>query len=258
MLTCFRDNIAFFNVADGSHRTTIPLENTIFTRAQEPLDNGISFADAFYSFGINYPGAITNNNYPNFLQNLKAPDGSIRDLGTVDILRDRAVSRALVFTRTKHRANRLMRHLADKGIQVDAIHSNRSQTQRQRTLTDFHKGRIRVLVATDVVARGIDVEDISHVINYELPNDAQNYVHRVGRTARAGTAGIALSFCDASEVLMLKGIEKLIRQDLPAMEAHAFHSTAVASLRLRPPVSVGPTQWRSFSPRNASRRRFGR
>jgi len=176
----------------------------------------------------------------------------------IDILKDRSVSRVLVFTRTKHRANRLMRHLADKGIQVDAIHSNRSQTQRQRTLTDFHKGRIRVLVATDVVARGIDVEDISHVINYELPNDAQNYVHRVGRTARAGTAGIALSFCDASEVLMLQGIEKLIRQDLPAMEAHAFHSTAVASLRLRPPVSVGPTQWRSFSPRNASRRRFGR
>ena len=177
----------------------------------------------------------------------------------IDILRDRSVSRALVFTRTKHRANRLMRHLADKGIQADTIHSNRSQAQRQRTLTDFHKGRIRVLVATDVVARGIDVEDISHVINYELPNDAQNYVHRVGRTARAGTAGIALSFCDASEVLMLKGIEKLIRQDLPAMEAHAFHSTSVASLhRVRPAVSAGATQWRSFGPRNASRRRLGR
>src|SRR5271156_3274774 len=89
VLTCFRDNIAFFNIADGKHQTTIPLENMIFTRAQEPLDNGISFADAFYSFGINYPGAITNNNYPNFLQNLNAPDGFIRDLGTVDILRDR-------------------------------------------------------------------------------------------------------------------------------------------------------------------------
>src|SRR5437764_1125249 len=89
VLTCFRDNIAFFNIADGKHQTTIPLENMIFTRAQEPLDNGLSFADTFYSFGINYPGAITNNNYPNFLRNLSTPDGQLRDLGTVDILRDR-------------------------------------------------------------------------------------------------------------------------------------------------------------------------
>jgi hypothetical protein len=104
VLTCFRDNIAFFNIADGKHQTTIPLENMIFTRAQEPLDNGISFADAFYSFGINYPGAITNNNYPNFLQNLNAPDGSIRDLGTVDILRDRerGVPRYNQFRRLLH------------------------------------------------------------------------------------------------------------------------------------------------------------
>lgn len=104
MLICFRDNIAFFDVADGKHQATIPLENTIFTRAQEPLDNGISFADAFYSFGINYPGAITNNNYPDFLQNLKSPDGFIRDMGTVDILRDRerGVPRYNQFRRLLH------------------------------------------------------------------------------------------------------------------------------------------------------------
>jgi len=176
----------------------------------------------------------------------------------IDILQDRSVRRALVFTRTKHRADRLMRHLVGKGIPADAIHSNRSQTRRQRSLANFDRGRIRVLVATDVVARGIDVEGISHVINYELPNDVESYVHRVGRTARAGAAGIALSFCDATEVLIVRAIEKLIRQDLPAMEGHAFHSAAVASLhRQRPAVSARPVQWRSFGPRNPNGRRLG-
>ena len=127
----------------------------------------------------------------------------------IDILQDRSVRRALVFTRTKHRADRLMRHLVGKGIPADAIHSNRSQTRRQRSLANFDRGRIRVLVATDVVARGIDVEGISHVINYELPNGVESYVHRVGRTARAGAARIALSFCEATEVLIVKAIEKV-------------------------------------------------
>jgi ATP-dependent RNA helicase RhlE len=169
----------------------------------------------------------------------------------VDILRGEGVRRALVFTRTKHRADRVMRHLSRNGISADAIHSNKSQNGRQRSLTAFDRGRISVLVATDIVARGIDVEGISHVINYELPNDAESYVHRVGRTARAGTAGVALSFCDASEIVMLKGIEKLIRCELPASEQHAFHSSAVASLRNPSPRSP---QWRSFGPRG----RFGR
>jgi ATP-dependent RNA helicase RhlE len=175
----------------------------------------------------------------------------------VDILKDRTVRRALVFTRTKHRAERLMRHLAGNGIAADAIHSNRTQNRRQRTLANFDKGQIRVLVATDVVARGIDVENISHVINYELPNDSESYVHRVGRTARAGAAGIALSFCDASEVLILKGIEKLIRHELPVVEGHAFHSTAVASLhtlRTDGSTTARPGQWRSFGPRRAGGR----
>jgi ATP-dependent RNA helicase RhlE len=173
----------------------------------------------------------------------------------VDILQGSDVRRALVFTRTKHRADRLMRHLSRNGISADAIHSNKSQNGRQRSLAAFDKGRITVLVATDIVARGIDVEGISHVINYELPNDAESYVHRVGRTARAGAAGIALSFCDASEIFMLKGIEKLIQHELPAVEGHAFHSTTVASLhRQRPGDSGRPVQWRSFGPRGG---RFG-
>ncbi len=177
----------------------------------------------------------------------------------VDILQGSDVRRALVFTRTKHRADRVMRHLSRNGISADAIHSNKSQNGRQRSLAAFDKGRITVLVATDIVARGIDVEGISHVINYELPNDAESYVHRVGRTARAGAAGIALSFCDASEILMLKGIEKLIQHELPAAEEHAFHSTAVASLHKQGTGASGrPAHWQSFSPRGRFGRRQGR
>ena len=177
----------------------------------------------------------------------------------VDILQGKDVRRALVFTRTKHRADRVMRHLSRNGISADAIHSNKSQNGRQRSLAAFGNGRITVLVATDIVARGIDVEGISHVINYELPNDAESYVHRVGRTARAGAAGIALSFCDADEIVMLRGIEKLIRHELPSAEGHAFHSTAVASLhKQRPGAGGGPAQRRSFGPRSPfARRRAG-
>jgi ATP-dependent RNA helicase RhlE len=173
----------------------------------------------------------------------------------VDILRGNDVQRALVFTRTKHRADRVMRHLSRSGITADAIHSDKSQQGRQRSLAAFDKGRIRVLVATDIMARGIDVEGISHVINYELPNDAESYVHRVGRTARAGAAGVALSFCDASEILMLTGIEKLIQHKLPSMEDHAFHSIIAASLcRPRENASTRPVQWRSFGSRGRSGR----
>jgi ATP-dependent RNA helicase RhlE len=172
----------------------------------------------------------------------------------VDILQGKDVHRALVFTRTKHRADRVMRHLARSGISADAIHSNKSQNGRRRSLAAFDNGRIRVLVATDIMARGIDVEGISHVINYELPNDAESYVHRVGRTARAGAAGVAISFCDASEILMLRGIEQLIQHKLPSVEDHAFHSTVAASLyRPRESASSRPVQWRSFG----SRGRFG-
>jgi ATP-dependent RNA helicase RhlE len=172
----------------------------------------------------------------------------------VDILQGKDVRRALVFTRTKHRADRVMRHLSRSGISADAIHSNKSQNGRQRSLAAFDTGRVRVLVATDIMARGIDVEGISHVINYELPNDAESYVHRVGRTARAEASGIALSFCDASEILMLRDIEKLIQHELPSVEDHAFHSTTAASLyKPRAGASERPVQWRSFG----SRGRFG-
>jgi ATP-dependent RNA helicase RhlE len=156
----------------------------------------------------------------------------------VDVLKGASVRRALVFTGTKHRADRVTRDLGRAGISAGAIHSNKSQNQRQGTLTAFHQGRIAVLVATDIVARGIDVDRITHVINYELPKDAGNYVHRVGRTARAQESGIAISFCDATEMPLLRGIEKLIRQELPAGDVHPFHSDNVESMRRQRPSSA--------------------
>ena len=155
-----------------------------------------------------------------------------------DILKGEGVQRALVFTRTKHRANRIARQLADDGISADAIHSNKSQGARQRALAAFDHGRVKVLVATDIVARGIDVDGISHVINFEMPKEPESYVHRIGRTARAGADGIALSFCDAQELSMLIGIEKLTRSALIPFEDHPFHSANIASLRHRPGASI--------------------
>jgi len=124
------------------------------------------------------------------------------------------MDRVLVFTRTKHGADRVVRKLAQDGIEACAIHGNKSQPQRERALGQFRKGQVRVLVATDIAARGIDVSGISHVINYELPNVAEQYVHRIGRTARAGADGVALSFCDGEERAYLRDIEKLTRQTI--------------------------------------------
>ena len=131
-----------------------------------------------------------------------------------DILDDPALSRVLVFARTKHRANRVAAQLEKGGVAAEAMHGNKSQGARQRALERFRRGEARVLVATDIAARGIDVDDISHVINYELPNVPESYVHRIGRTARAGAGGIAYSFCDAGERESLGQIERLIRQRL--------------------------------------------
>jgi ATP-dependent RNA helicase RhlE len=147
-----------------------------------------------------------------------------------EILKNNEIERALVFTRTKVGAEFIMKLLKNYGVSTDAIHSDRFQKERQRALSAFDQGKIRVLVATDIVARGIDVEGISHVINYELPNDPESYVHRIGRTARAGAAGTALSFCDAGEVAMLEGIEKLTGHPLTTIEDHPYHSAFVAGL----------------------------
>ncbi|MDE2184006.1 MAG: DEAD/DEAH box helicase [Alphaproteobacteria bacterium] len=127
------------------------------------------------------------------------------------LLGDANLERVIVFTRTKHCANRVAEHLGKSGFSVDAIHGNKSQNARQRALTRFRSGEARILVATDIAARGIDVENVSHVINFELPNEPESYVHRIGRTARAGAGGVAISFCDASENAYLRDIERLTR-----------------------------------------------
>jgi ATP-dependent RNA helicase RhlE len=115
-------------------------------------------------------------------------------------------------------------------IQAAAIHGNKSQNARQNALTNFKNGRIRILVATDIAARGIDVDNLTHVINYELPNVPETYVHRIGRTGRAGASGIALSFCDGEERAYLKDIQKLIKQSIPVMEEHPYRSTGRAHI----------------------------
>jgi ATP-dependent RNA helicase RhlE len=135
----------------------------------------------------------------------------------IELLKDLALNRVIVFTRTKHGANKVTEHLSKNKIETDAIHGNKSQNARQRALEAFRAGKIRVLVATDIAARGIDIDDISHVVNFELPNEPESYVHRIGRTARAGGAGIALSFCDSSERGYLRDIERLIGNKIPAL-----------------------------------------
>jgi ATP-dependent RNA helicase RhlE len=133
-----------------------------------------------------------------------------------DVLKTEPIERALVFTRTKHGADKIVRVLAKSGIAAHAIHGNKSQNQRTRVLADFRDGRIRTLIATDIAARGIDVDGISHVINYDLPEVPESYVHRIGRTARAGAEGVAISFCAGDETPLLRAIEKTIRLAIPA------------------------------------------
>ncbi len=137
------------------------------------------------------------------------------------LLADESIDRALVFTRTKHGADKVVRRLGLAGVPSAAIHGNKSQPQRERALAEFKAGKIRLLVATDIAARGIDIEAVSHVINFDLPNVPESYVHRIGRTARAGAEGIAISFCDREERAFLRDIERVIRQKVPVRETPA-------------------------------------
>jgi len=144
------------------------------------------------------------------------------------ILQDASVESAIIFTRTKHAANKVSEHLRRMGIQSEAIHGNKSQGARQRALDDFKSGKVRALVATDIAARGIDVDGVTHVVNFDLPNEPDAYVHRIGRTARAGSSGIALSFCDETELSHLKQIHRTIRQSLSVDDCHKYHSGPIA------------------------------
>lgn len=157
----------------------------------------------------------------------------------LDIMKEQHIERALVFARTKHGANRLAEFLSDRGVKAQAIHGNKSQTARQSALNDFKNSKTRILVATDIAARGIDIDELTHVVNYELPNVPEQYVHRIGRTGRAGASGIAIGFCDAEEKPYLKAIQKLIGLEIPVMEKHNYplmiHEVVKELRQQRPP-----------------------
>ena len=152
-------------------------------------------------------------------------------------LQRQPIERALVFSRTKHGADKIVRQLSASGIQSSAIHGNKSQPQRERALADFKSGRTKVLIATDIAARGIDVTGVSHVVNYDLPNVFEQYVHRIGRTARAGATGIAFSMCAGDERAYVKGIEKLTRQSITVVPVPADFATEASRMRSLRPVA---------------------
>ncbi|MFT6559596.1 DEAD/DEAH box helicase [Sneathiella sp.] len=173
------------------------------------------------------------------------------------LLKDQKMERVLVFTRTKHGANRLTRFLEKLNIDCSAIHGNKSQNTRQKALESFKNGDIRVLVATDVAARGIDVDNVTHVINYDVPNDADNYVHRIGRTARAGMTGISITFCDHDELDYLKAIEKITKQSIPQSTDQPFHADHSSTANSSPAKSSKPKNQRSRSRRPENGRSNG-
>ncbi|HLC19505.1 MAG TPA: DEAD/DEAH box helicase [Candidatus Nanoarchaeia archaeon] len=177
-------------------------------------------------------------------------DSDAKEKLLLDLLLQKHLTRVLIFTRTKHRANKVASYLSTHNVKADAIHGNKSQGARTQALHNFKSGRTKVLVATDIAARGIDIDDISHVINFELPNEPESYVHRIGRTARAGADGTAYSFCAADERDFLRDIERLIRLKIEVM-SHALHShhaqNATGSAARQPPRHQGRS--RGFRPR---------
>ncbi|MET3291836.1 UNVERIFIED_CONTAM: ATP-dependent RNA helicase RhlE [Brevibacillus sp. OAP136] len=188
-----------------------------------------------------------------------------------DLLKDKSIASALVFTRTKHGADRVVRELTKVKISAQAIHGNKSQNARQTALSNFRSGVTRVLVATDIAARGIDIEELSHVINFNLPNIPETYVHRIGRTGRAGLSGTAISFCETDEIPYLKDIEKLIGKTIPQVKDHPYPmlgttkpvkvegpstsgvskpAKSKASPRLKPKANPGPKENQGPKPKS--------
>lgn len=168
----------------------------------------------------------------------------------IHLLKDSSIETALVFTRTKHGADRIARDLNRAGIRAEAIHGDKAQNARQRALINFKEKKIRVLVATDIAARGIDIDELSYVINYELPNVPETYVHRIGRTGRAGASGKAISFCDYEEKIYLKDIQRLIKKTIPVVSGHPFdvplmHNTVQTAVSQSSSSSFGSSSRRS-------------
>jgi ATP-dependent RNA helicase RhlE len=177
----------------------------------------------------------------------------------INVLREKAMPSALVFTRTKHGADRVAKDLSKAGIHALAIHGNKSQNARQNALNAFKEGKMRVLVATDIAARGIDVDQLSYVINYEIPNIPETYVHRIGRTGRAGASGIAISFCDAEEKEYLRDIQKLIGKTVPVVKDHPFpmDSSMAAPLHNNAPRKTSAPQGNGGRQSQGKKKWFG-
>ncbi len=170
----------------------------------------------------------------------------------IHLLKNKAIQTALVFTRTKHGADKVVKELTKAGISAEAIHGNKSQNARQRALTNFKSGATRILVATDIAARGIDIDQLSHVFNYELPNVPETYVHRIGRTGRAGASGMAVSFCDSEERVYLKDIQQLIKMNLPVVKEHEYASTVPISAILQKIKTAKPAPRGRFNNQRGS------
>ena len=166
-------------------------------------------------------------------------DDAHKKAATLMLVQSPKVARAIVFTLMKHEANKVAEFLVKAGVSAEAIHGNKSQGARERAMAGFRSGAVKVLVATDIAARGIDVDDVSHVFNYDLPNVPESYVHRIGRTARAGREGWAVSLCDAEQRAWLRDIEREIGQPIPVFADHPHHSEAAKNSTQRPPVLGG-------------------
>ena len=175
----------------------------------------------------------------------------------MNVLKEDSVTRALVFTRTKHGANKLVKLLARADIEALAIHGNKTQSAREKALASFKAGKVKILIATDIAARGIDVEGISHVINHDIPNIAETYVHRIGRTARAGSGGISISLCSPEEHMFIRDIEKLIKQPIPVVDERPYLTRVeLKPVEPRPQKQSKPSQKRNkHKPRNPQSQR---
>ncbi|MFC3266955.1 DEAD/DEAH box helicase, partial [Camelimonas abortus] len=230
-----------------------PRRQTLFFSATMPKEIAALAADLLHN-PERVAVAPVSSTAERVTQKVIFVDGARKRAELAHVLAHECDGRTLVFTRTKHGADRVVRHLQAAGLAAAAIHGNKSQGQRQRALDGFRDGTTRILVATDIAARGIDVDGVTHVINFELPNVPETYVHRIGRTARAGASGSAISFVDQEERPLLRQIEKLTRQSIPVAPCAAAH-VELPPEPPRPPRQ--PQQQRRGQPRGGASGRNG-
>ena len=238
--------------------TKIPAKRqTLFFSATMPQEIQ-SLANSILNNPVKVEVAVVSSTADTIEQSLYYVEKENKKSLLAFILADKTIETALVFTRTKHGADKVVKDLVRIGIKAEAIHGNKSQNARQRALSNFKNRETRILVATDIAARGIDVDELTHVINYELPNVPETYVHRIGRTGRAGLSGTSFSFCDAEETAELRDIHKLIGKQIPVEQNHPYHTTFTGFAK-RPAPQQRPQ--RSFGNRNGGggnqQKRFG-